>query len=78
MSDDFDWGKSNDNLAVNPVRGVAIYLNPDGDVVIRQQQADYHDEDPFLVVSVLEVPSLIHRLQQVVSEAWDERQEEDA
>jgi hypothetical protein len=47
-SADFDWC-DDDAVAVREQRAIAIYLNPAGDIVIRQQT--WRDEDPFVVIS---------------------------
>jgi hypothetical protein len=69
--DDYNWDSKGPEIAIKPIRGVAVYLNADGDVVIRQQKAIYHDDEPFLVIPLVEISPLIARLQSVVSEAWD-------
>lgn len=47
----FDWnseeGKA--NTVVQSVQAVAVYVNPDGDVVIRQQDL-MGDEDSYVVI----------------------------
>lgn len=50
-SRDFDWIDSAEDVVVPEQAAIAVYLNPRGDVVIRQQ-AQYHpDEDTWIVVA---------------------------
>ena len=71
MPDDFDWnGLGGQEKVVNAARETAVYLNADGDVVIRQRK-DWPDEqeDPFLVIPLYRVRALIDRLDALLLEA---------
>jgi hypothetical protein len=70
VSDDFDWSKD-DSVVVKSVRGLAVYRNSEGDVVIRQERGAYDEDDPFVVVPVIEVAGLIKKLEQAVSDSWE-------
>jgi hypothetical protein len=48
MSDDFSWD-NDESIVVEPVLGIAVYENPDGDVVIRIQ-SDCSDGDEFIAI----------------------------
>ena len=53
MSEEFDWNKTEDAIVVKPRRAVAVYTNPAGDLVIRQERMEYVDQDdPFVVVPI--------------------------
>lgn len=39
MSDDFSWDDC-DSVVVNPVSGIAVYENPEGNIVIRLEWGD--------------------------------------
>ena len=74
MADDFEWGEL-DKAAkvVNEARETAVYLNSNGDVVIRQRK-NWPDEqeDPFLVIPLYRVRALIDRLDALLLEAHEE------
>lgn len=46
VSDEFDW--KSDRVVIPTVPGIAVYTNPDGDVVIRQFDAYANDGDSFV------------------------------
>lgn len=59
---EFDWTKEKDSIAVRQVDAVAVYLNPDGDVVIRQ----YHpmgDDDAVIVIPSQQLDGLVLALE---------------
>lgn len=66
MGDEFDWNAMKDDLVVDPARKVAVYFNPHGEVVIRQEDDDYFGEDPFIVIPARDVPRLIVRLNALI------------
>ncbi len=64
MSDDFQWDEL-DKAAkvVNEARETVVYLNPEGDVVIRQRKNwPNEQEDPAVVIPLYRVRALIDRL----------------
>jgi hypothetical protein len=63
----FDWSEE-DNVVCHEQPRSAVYFNPRGQVVIRQQ-ADYHafDEDSFVFFSIENVPALIESLRALIS-----------
>jgi hypothetical protein len=60
MSSDFDWSDINVVIHEQPQSGV--YLNPNGQLVIRQLRNAYEDEDPFLYFSLENVPALVRAI----------------
>jgi hypothetical protein len=67
MSDEFDWNDFDRDLIVEPARKVAVYLNPDNQLVIRQERNEYIEmEDPFIVVPLRDVPRLIEKLEKLI------------
>jgi hypothetical protein len=50
-TDDFDWNAVADQVVQYSVEKVAIYDNPNGDVVIRQEQRWDEEEDTFIVIA---------------------------
>jgi hypothetical protein len=48
---DFDWIDSAEDVVVPEQAAIAVYLNPKGDVVIRQAGQYHPDEDNWIVVA---------------------------
>ncbi|WBY06358.1 hypothetical protein PIB19_12115 [Sphingomonas sp. 7/4-4] len=65
MSDKFDWSEFKGDEIVRSTRAVIVYLNPDNDVVIRQEAAPYEDDEPWIVIPRQSVPRLIEKLKQL-------------
>jgi hypothetical protein len=61
--DGFSWKADNPDLVVPMQPATAIYLNPYGQVVIRQESPLYERDDPFVMFNVEYLPVLIARLQ---------------
>ena len=49
MSRDWDWNTDTDSTVVPAVQAVAVYTNPKGDIVVRQQDM-YGEDDSVIVV----------------------------
>jgi len=73
MSDDFDWDAvAAEGKVVNQAREIVVYLNPNNDVVIRQRADWPHEqEDPFLVIPLYRVRTLIDRLDKLLLDAHE-------
>lgn len=72
-TDGFDWTSeaSRASTVVPEQRPIAIYWNPMGALVIRQQ-GDFHDnEDPFVFVQPHYLPALIQRLREEMERGPD-------
>lgn len=71
-NDDFDWGgiAVEGGKIVSEAKETVVYLNKDCDVVIRQRK-NWPDEqeDPFLVIPLYRVRTLIDRLDTLLLEA---------
>ncbi len=65
MSEDFDWNDVEDDIIIRSVGAVAIYQNPHGDVVIRQQGDGYISEDAVVVIPMTSLDKLIARLRDI-------------
>ncbi len=59
---DFDWSNSTDELVFQSSASVAVYLNIDGDLVIRQQRDEYEDEDSVVIIPRTNVAVLIRKI----------------
>lgn len=58
---EFDWSCS-ESVIFHSHAAVAVYLNADGDLVIRQKQDEYEDEDSVVIVPRDMVPRLLNRI----------------
>jgi hypothetical protein len=58
---EFDWS-DDDVVVLREQRLTAVYRNPHGDLVIRQERSWNEDEDPFLVIAADNVQTLIDKL----------------
>ncbi len=66
MSDDFSWSSA--NVVVREQLSTAVYINSNGDVVIRQQHHDGVGDDPFIVVNPIFLQDLLLKLRLVAEE----------
>jgi hypothetical protein len=60
--DAFDW-RDKDDVVIETQRATAIYWNPAGQVVIRQEAGWSDDDDPYLFFEPANLPRVIERLQ---------------
>ena len=65
MKDDFDWTEFKGEEVVRSTRAIVVYLNPDNDVVIRQEAPMYTDDEPWIVIPRVDVAKLIAKLKQL-------------
>lgn len=71
---DFDWGSNGgdaDSVVLWDQPATAVYWNPRGQVVIRQEAHWNDDDDTCLIFDPGNLPRLIERLEQVLREAYD-------
>lgn len=47
---EFVWASDESAVVFKTVQGVAVYPNPDGDIVIRQQAGPLDDDDEVIVI----------------------------
>ena len=59
---DYDWENSTDDLVFPAMAAVAVYLNVDGDLVIRQQRDQYEDDDSVVIIPRDRVAALIRKI----------------
>lgn len=60
---DFSWS-NHDAIVVAPVAAIAVYINLDGDVIIRQQ-VGLGDEDSFIIIPPSNLKALIVALRKL-------------
>jgi hypothetical protein len=65
MTKDYDWN-DNRNTIIPQQDAIAIYLNDDGMIEIRQRDP-LEDWDSVIVISKTSIPALIERLQVTVN-----------
>lgn len=75
--DDFSWVQArNGGIVVVPEQAaIAVYENPNGDVVLRQEAQVHPDEDQAICVQHLYLPRLIAALEQIRIKKQRERGE---
>jgi hypothetical protein len=68
VSNDFDWfgDETRESRIIPEQPETAVYLNPNGAAVIRQQGE--HGEDPFVIIQPEYITTLIARLQHLQAE----------
>ena len=59
---EFNWDDVKDETILQSVGAIAVYENPNGDIVVRQQAIGYGDEDAFVIVPSRYLEPLIARL----------------
>jgi hypothetical protein len=72
-NDEFDWGDK-ESVVVKSQDAIAVYANPDGDIVIRRQQSWQDNEDVWIVVSRGQVRRVIEALEKVLRETTEDRE----
>ena len=65
MSDDFDWSDEG-SVVVHRQDAIAIYTNPDNNLVIREQR--WPDDDTFIVIDRRFARAVIEAMERVLRE----------
>jgi hypothetical protein len=65
-SEDFSW-QDTDSVIIPSQPAIAVYFNPRGEIVIRQESAMHPDEDHFIYIGQKNLRPLIERLQQIAN-----------
>jgi hypothetical protein len=65
----FDWDPENKCILVPESRALALYINPWGQIVLRQDGG--YDDDVWILVNVHDVSRLIERLKELAREISD-------
>jgi hypothetical protein len=66
-SGDFSW-RETDAMVVRQQDAIAVYSNPDGDLVIRRRQAWDEDEDVWIVVAQTQIRTVIDAMEKVLKQ----------
>lgn len=64
---DFSWNNS-DAIAVRQQDAIAVYANPDGDMVVRRRRDWNEDDDVWIVVARDQVRTVISAMEKVLIE----------
>jgi hypothetical protein len=62
--DDFDWYRD-ESIVVKEQFPIAVYVNADGYVVIRQRGDEFNDEDALIAITPDNIRNLVDRLCEV-------------
>jgi hypothetical protein len=63
--DRFKWSPDNTDVLVRGTPALAIYMNPWGQIVLRQESESGPDDDPFVRIDRRDVPALVKRLREL-------------
>lgn len=67
--ENFSWSKAESTEIIQrSVQAVAVYFNPAGDIVIRQEANAYEAHDSFVILPVDACERLIEKLSEMVQE----------
>ncbi len=60
-TDDFDWNsvRENGSIVQQQVERIAVYDNPNGDLVIRQERRWDEDQDVFIIIAKNNIDAVI-------------------
>ena len=61
MTGEVNWFENDESLVIKPVSGVAVYTNPNGDIVIRQQ-GSFGEDDSFIFFPVEHAQAVINAI----------------
>jgi hypothetical protein len=65
---EFSW--NSDSVVMKTTAGIAVYTNPHGDVVVRQEKVEdgFWDQDPFIVIPRDRVRDVIAALEKEIND----------
>jgi hypothetical protein len=66
-TEDFSW-RDTDAVVVRQQDAIAVYSNPDGDLVIRRRRAWDEEDDIWIVVAQTQVRTVIDAMEKVLKE----------
>jgi hypothetical protein len=74
VSDEFSWADLDESdIVTRGVKPTAVYLNPNGDIVIRQEAGDYQAQDQIIVLPVPYAAKLLALLHVAIAAGKDLR-----
>jgi hypothetical protein len=66
-NEEFSW-RDTDSVVVRQQDAIAVYSNPDGDLVIRRRQAWDENDDVWIVVAQTQIRTVIDAMERVLKE----------
>ena len=66
---DFNWQDNEEAIVIPRQDAIAVYANPDGDVVIRRERDWNEQDDVFIVINRKCVHSVIEAMERTLSES---------
>lgn len=66
-TEDFSWRDAGAGV-VRQQDAIAVYSNPDGDLVIRRRRASDEDDDVWIVVTQTQIRTVIDAMERVLKE----------
>jgi hypothetical protein len=67
MSDEFSWNDT-DSLVVRQQNAIAVYANPNGDLVVRRKQDWNEEDDVWIVIARTQVRTVIDAMERVLKD----------
>jgi len=64
MADEFKWADVDDDIVLSAQLAVAVYENPSGDTVIRQEADHSSDEDSIIIINRNNLAAFVAALQE--------------
>ena len=66
-NEDFSW-RDTDAVVVRQQDAIAVYSNPDGELVIRRRRAWDEDDDVWIVVAQTQIRTVIDAMEKVLKD----------
>jgi hypothetical protein len=66
-NEEFSW-RDTDSVVVRQQDAIAVYSNPDGDLVVRRRQAWDENDDVWIVVAQTQIRTVIDAMERVLKE----------
>jgi hypothetical protein len=63
----FKWEPENADVLLPAQQALAVYINPWGQIVMRQEAYWNEDDDSYVIIGTQHVPALIKKLQELIS-----------
>ncbi|MCP1760015.1 hypothetical protein [Bradyrhizobium japonicum] len=71
-TEDFSW-RDTDSVVVRQQDAIAVYSNPDGDLVIRRRRSWDEEDDVWIVVAQTQIRTVINAMEKVLKEVQTAR-----
>lgn len=71
-TEDFSW-RDTDSVVVRQQDAIAVYSNPDGDLVIRRRRSWDEEDDVWIVLAQTQIRTVIDAMEKVLKEVQTAR-----